>query len=227
MNKLEEFYEMLAYHYLKAANHMKAYQYLVKSGDAATRLYAYSESRMHYTKALEALAQLPDTEENHRRRVDTLIKQAGSSWRADPLEQNLTRLSEAERLAKELSNPDGIPGGDRLRLARIHYWMGRVYYLSNKLPEAIGYFKQVLEEAKELDEPELLVTPSITIGVIMLGQGHLDKAEALLRQAIPASALAVKNALGAGLEPLAARPQGRRCSIRMAVWSQGLRKAAD
>jgi class 3 adenylate cyclase/ribosomal protein L40E len=128
MNRLEEFYEMLAYHYQKAANHMKAYQYLVQAGDAAARLYAYAESRLHYAMALEALAQLPDTEGNHRRRVDTLIKQVGSSWRAVPLEQNLTRLFEAESLAKELSGPDGTPGGHRLRLARIHYWMGRVHY---------------------------------------------------------------------------------------------------
>ena len=56
------------------------------------------------------------------------------------------------------------------------------------MPEAIGYFKQVLEETTELDEPELLVTPSLTIGVIMLIQGHLDKAKALLSRAIPASA---------------------------------------
>ncbi|MFC1820828.1 hypothetical protein ACFLZG_07085, partial [Thermodesulfobacteriota bacterium] len=186
-NRLEEFYEMLAYHYLKAANHMKAYQYLVQAGDAAARLYAYSESRQHYAMALEALVQLPDTEDNHRRRVDTLIKQAGSSWRADPLEHNLTRLIEAERLAKELPNLDGTPGGDRRRLARIHYWMGRVYYISNKMPEAMGYFKQVLEEAQDLDEPELLVTPALTIGAIMFVQGHLDKAKAALSQAIPAS----------------------------------------
>ena len=139
---------MLAYHYLKASNHMKAYQYLVQAGDAAARLYAYAESRLHYAMALEALAQLPDTEDNHRRRVDTLIKQAGSSWRADPLEQNLTRLIEAERLAKELPSPDGTPGGDRLRLARIHHWMGRVYYISNKMLPFLLYFLQMLLKAK-------------------------------------------------------------------------------
>lgn len=188
MNRLEEFYEILAYHYLKATNHLKAYQYMVHAGDAAARLYAYAESRLHYEMALEALAQLPESEDNQRRRVDTMIKQAGSSWRADPLELTLIRLREAEGLAKELPNPDGTPGGDQLRIALIHHWMGRAYYGSNKMPEAIGYFKQVLEEVKELDEPELLVTPSLTIGVIMLVQGHLDKAKALLSLAIPATA---------------------------------------
>jgi class 3 adenylate cyclase/predicted ATPase len=187
-DRLEEFYEMLAYHYLKAANHMKAYHYLVQAGDAAARLYAHDEARLHYARALEALAQLPDTEENYRLRVDTLIKQVSSSFLADRLEQIMTRLLEAERLAKELPGPDGRPVGDRLRLARIHYWMGRAHYVANKMPEAIGYFQQVLEVADELDDPELLATPSFTIGAIMFIQGHQDKAKTLLSKAISASA---------------------------------------
>jgi tetratricopeptide (TPR) repeat protein len=182
---LEEYYEVLAYHYLKAGNHTKAYQYLVQAGDAASRKYAYAESRVHYTRALEALAKLPDTVENRQQNVDILIKQVSSSWRAIPLEESLPRLVEARRLAKELPSPEGKPGGDRLRLARIHYWLGRVHYIANKMPEAIGYFSQVLETAQDLEEPELLVTASLTIGGIMVIQGHLDKANAALSQAIP------------------------------------------
>jgi class 3 adenylate cyclase/tetratricopeptide (TPR) repeat protein len=187
-DRLEELYEMLGYHYSKSENHEKAYHYLVQAGDAAARLYAYAEARLHYARALEALARLPDTEDNHRRRVDTLIKQVSSSWRADPLEQNLTHLFEAERLAKELPGPDGTPDGDRLRLARIHYWIGRIHYGANKMPEAIGYFQRVLEVAEELDDPELLAIPSLTIGAVMVVQGHLGKGMALLSKAIPASA---------------------------------------
>jgi tetratricopeptide (TPR) repeat protein len=66
--------------------------------------------------------------------------------------------------------------------------MGRVHYGTNKMPEAIGYFQQVLEVAEELDDAELLALPSLTIGAVMLVQGHLDKAKSLLSKAIPASA---------------------------------------
>jgi tetratricopeptide (TPR) repeat protein len=55
------------------------------------------------------------------------------------------------------------------------------------MPEAIGYFQQVLEVAEELDDPELLAIPSLTIGAVMVVQGHLDKGKALLSKAIPAS----------------------------------------
>jgi tetratricopeptide (TPR) repeat protein len=186
--RLEEFYGMLGYHYSKSENHEKAYHYLVQAGDAAASLYAYAEARLHYARALEALARLPETEEYRQESVDVLIKQVSTSWRAVPLAQNMTRLFEAECLAKELPGPDGTPGGDPLRLARIHYWMGRMHYGANRMPEAIGYFQRVLEVAEELDEPELLAIPSLTIGAVMVVQGHLDKGMALLSKAIPASA---------------------------------------
>ena len=187
-DRLEEFYWMLGYHYSKSENYEKAHDYLVQAGDAAERLYAHAEARQHYAQALEALASLPDTEKNRKENVDVLIKQVSSSWRADPVEQTLARLFEAESLAKELPGPDGTPGGDRLRLARIHYWIGRIHYISNRMHEAIEYLQQVLVVAEELDDPELLVFPSLTIGAIMLVQGHLDKAMAMLSRASPASA---------------------------------------
>ena len=186
-DKLEGFYGMLGYHYSKSENQKKAHYYLVQAGDAAARLYAYADARVHYAQALEALHRLPDTEENRRARVDLLIKQVGSSWRSDSLEKNMTRLTEAERLAKELPGPDGTPGADRLLLARIHYWIGRLHYASNRMPEAVGYFQRVLEVADGLDDPELIAMPSLTIGVIMVVQGHLDKGIALLSKAISAS----------------------------------------
>ena len=184
-DRLEEFYEMLGYHYSKSENHEKAYHYLMKAGDIAAQLYSYDEAQLNYAHALEALAQLPDTETKYKRKVDGLIKQVSTSWRAEPLEKNLDQLGEAERLAKELPGPGGKPGGDQHRLTRIRYWMGRAHYMANKMPEAIGYFQQVLEVAEELDDPELLAIPSFTIGAIKFVQGHLDTAKALLIRAIP------------------------------------------
>ena len=52
------------------------------------------------------------------------------------------------------------------------------------MPTAIGYYRQVLEVAKELGDEELLAIPSSVIGQAMLLQGHYNKAEPLLLQAI-------------------------------------------
>jgi class 3 adenylate cyclase/tetratricopeptide (TPR) repeat protein len=183
--RIAEFTTIIGDHYLRGEAWGRAFDYLIQAGDAAARLHAHAEARLHYARALQAPAHLPDTEENRRRRVDALIKQTASSSRADSPEENLARLAEAERLVKELPGPDGTPGGDRLRLARVHFWMGRAHYVRGAQREAIGYFQQVLPVAQESGDAELLALPSSAIGQAMGMQGHLGQAEALLGQAIP------------------------------------------
>jgi hypothetical protein len=69
------------------------------AGDEAARLSADAEARGHYEKAINALAGLPDTVENRRRRVDTTLKRAAVSYIADRPDLNLARLAVAEALA--------------------------------------------------------------------------------------------------------------------------------
>jgi adenylate cyclase len=191
---LEELYQgytgeiaaQLARHYTEARDDEKAVDYLLQAGDAAGRLYAHAEARLHYTRALDALARLPDTVDNRRRRVDTLIKRVASAFRSESPQENLKLLAEAERLVGELPGPDGMPGSDRVRLARVHYWMGRIYQLGNALPEAIQYFSKVLAVAQEIGDPELLAIPSVHLGVVLMLQGRTGQAEPLLRQAMTA-----------------------------------------
>ncbi len=181
---LTAYYPLLAHHWSRAEVWPKSYEYWMRAGDAAVILYAYAEASQHYLGALEALSHLPDTDDNRRSRADAVFKLSYVSSAFHDPQQSLARLAEIEALLKELPGPDGVPGSDRLRLARTHYWMGRSHYLSNAMPAAIGYYKQVLDVAKELGDEELLAIPSSVIGQAMLLQGHYNKAEPLLLQAI-------------------------------------------
>jgi adenylate cyclase len=191
---LEELYQgytkqiavQLARHYSEAGEDDKALDYLIQAGDAAARLYAHAEARLHYTRALEALARLPDTVENRRRRVDTLTNRVASSWTADSAAESLERLAEAERLVGELTGPDGMPSSDRVRLARIHYYLGRIHYKGLRMPDAIAYYRRVLPVAQEIGDPELVGLPSMAIGQALAVQGRNGQAEPLLRQAMTA-----------------------------------------
>jgi tetratricopeptide (TPR) repeat protein len=127
---------------------------------------------------------LPDTVENRRGRVDTLIKRVASSWLADSPEENLERLVEAERVVGTFPDPDGILDSDRVRRARVHYWMGRIHQMNNALPEAFLYYGQVLPVGQEIGDPELIAIPSAAMGQALLAQGRTGKAELLLRQAL-------------------------------------------
>lgn len=184
-DRLAEYTSLIGEHFLRGEAWERAFDYLDKAGDAAARLYSHAEARMHYGGAIKALKNLEDSEENRRRRVDTIIKQTLSSWRAESPEQNLMRLSEAEQLAKELASPDGTPNGDCLRLARVYFWMGRVHYSRGEMGEALEYFKQVLPVAQEYGDRDLFAIPSGAIGQAMAVLGHLAEAKKLLGQAIP------------------------------------------
>lgn len=182
--QLTSYYPLLAHHWSRAEDWTKSYKYRMLAGDSAVALYAYTEASLHYLEALEALTHLPDTDENRRAKADTAFKLSNVSSATHDPQKNLARLTEIEAMLKELPGPDGVPGSDRLRLARTHYWMGRAHYLSGAMPTAIGYYKQVLAVAPELGDEELLAIPSSVLGQAMLLQGHFNKAEPLLRQAI-------------------------------------------
>lgn len=72
--RTDEITVQLARHYTEAGDADKAAEYLVQAGDAAARVYANEEARLHYTRALEALMSLPDTAETRRRQADALLK---------------------------------------------------------------------------------------------------------------------------------------------------------
>ena len=99
--RLSELSSIIGGHFLRGEKWERAFFYLDKAGDAAARLFAHAEARVHFAHALNALSHLEDTEDNRRKRVDTIVKQTISSWRADSPEQNLKRLAKAEQLAFE------------------------------------------------------------------------------------------------------------------------------
>jgi tetratricopeptide (TPR) repeat protein len=182
---VSEYVVALAYHFSQGEVWEKAVEYLIKAGDDAARLNAYVDARAHYMKAVEAFTRLPDNEQNRRRRVDTTNKLTSVSIFSESPDIHLARLAEAETIVKSLAPEGGeLAAEDRLRLARVHYWVGRAHYYRNQLREAVGYFRNVLAVAQEFKDPELLAVPASVLGRVMVTQGYYDKAYALLSQAM-------------------------------------------
>jgi tetratricopeptide (TPR) repeat protein len=181
--RLGEFSGLIAFHYLRGEAWDKALAYLLRAGDDALGLYANAEARQHYTAALIALDHLPDDEENRRRRVDTTVKLVSVSFASEDPGRNLARLVAVEPLARALTLPDGAP--DRLRLARVQFWMGRCHYYRNEQREAIGYYQAVLSVAQEFGDEVLLGGAASTIGRALVAQGRFQKARVLLEQSLP------------------------------------------
>lgn len=184
-NRLDEQLAILAYHYGRSERQDKAAKYALLAGDRAARLYANAEATSYYQHALDAFTHLTDTVDNRRARVEAAVKYVAVAWASEDPQRNLARLSQAEQLAKSLLSQKDVPGSDRILLARVHYWMGRIHYVQGASREAIGFYRQVLTVAQEFHDEELLAIPAAVMGQAMTVQGQFAKAAPLLESAIP------------------------------------------
>ncbi len=178
-----EYASFIGDHFMRGQVWKSAYEYLDKAGDAAAHMFAHAEARAHYARAIEALDHLDDSLENRRLRVDTIIKQTLASWRADTPEQNLNRLAEAKHFAEAIAHGGDASQQDQLRLARIHFWMGRVHHTRGEMEKAIGLFRQVLPVAQACGDEELLSIPAGALGQTMAVLGHLSESSGMLTKA--------------------------------------------
>jgi tetratricopeptide (TPR) repeat protein len=74
-DRLEEHYELLAYHYGGSANADKAVKYLDLANQKAAKLNAMEEAKAYFDEAMALLDALPETEENRQRRIALLVNQ--------------------------------------------------------------------------------------------------------------------------------------------------------
>ena len=72
-DRLEEFYEMLAYHYARGEDLGKAGTYLTLSGNKAAQRHSLWEACSFYKEALATLHRLPETEERKQQELDVLV----------------------------------------------------------------------------------------------------------------------------------------------------------
>jgi class 3 adenylate cyclase len=185
-DRLSEFYPILAKHFSEGEAWESAIDYLIRSGDLATRLYAHPEARSHYHAALRALAHLPITPAWQRMRVDTTIRLVKVGYLTEAPQVSVDRLLAAEAWTKDLLEQAEDDTADRLRLARVHYWMGTTLVLHvGGLPAAIPYFAQVLPIAQATDDAELLVVPSMIMGRGLTVRGNFVEACPLFVRILP------------------------------------------
>jgi hypothetical protein len=185
-DSLDENAALLAQHYAEAGDDAKTSVYAVCAGDAAARVFAYSEANAHYALALRALTRLPDAEEQQIKRVDTLVKQVSVSLRAEGPVETLKRLAEAESLARPFAMREGATREDRLRLARIQYWQGQALIHHNERRAGIHQLQRVLRVAQAENDPQLLAMPASVIGRSLVAQGRFAQAVPVLTDAIRA-----------------------------------------
>jgi len=166
-DRLEEFYEMLAYHYSKSDNHEKAYQYLKLSGEKAFGNYANLESYNFYKQAIDRLKQLPDTEENKRAQIEVLLLLYSPMYLLDFPEGTLDFLHEGENLSIEL--------GDERSLAKFYSQFGVYYNYKGDPLSGRKYSENGFAEARKIQDIDLMAPLAFSLCEIYNAMGEYHK----------------------------------------------------
>ena len=122
-DRLEEHYELLAYHYGRSANTDKAVEYLDLANQKAARLNAMEEAKTYFDEAMELLDTMPETEVNQQRRISLLVNQGIVSFLLFKSPEYYDLLTRYEPMARGLGNPE-LLGAFYARLGNCEYSFG-------------------------------------------------------------------------------------------------------
>jgi len=167
-DKLEEFYEALAYHYLRGENWEKAYQYLLASAIKVGMRYSLWEAFRFGKEGINVLSKMSQTEENKRRSIDARGMLALVMMALGYPEDSLEILQEGERLSREL--------GDEKSLARFHGHIGTYHTWTGDTQESVKYLEGAFQAAERAQDVELMAPIAFQLCVTYGNQGYVRKA---------------------------------------------------
>jgi predicted ATPase len=165
--RLEEFYEMLGYHYSQGDNPMRAYRYLKLSGDKAARTWANWEAVRFYKEAMQMLDSQQETEETKRDKLDVCLSMYNPLTLLGYPERSHETLQEAERLSRELE--------DARSLAYVYGRLGNYFSITGRLTLGSEYSEKAIDEAEKIGSIELIAPGAADFCVAQMHTGNYSR----------------------------------------------------
>jgi tetratricopeptide (TPR) repeat protein len=163
-DRLEEYYELLAYHYTRSGNKDKAVEYLDLANQKAAKANAIAEAYTYFTEAMRLLDMLPETEINQRRRIALLVNQGPIMLLLLKFQEYYNLLVHYRGMAVSLDNPWFV-GAFHVCLGWCARWFGRL----DEAIETLTKGAELCEAASNTDAAEL--------AYIVLQWSYLDKGD--------------------------------------------------
>ncbi len=148
-NRLEEFYEMLAYHYSLSNNSTKAYHFLKLSGDKALKTYSNWEAIRFYKEALRVLDSRTENEEMKREKMELMLLIHLPLMFLGYPEGGIEILERSEKLAQDL--------GDKKALVHVHRNLSLYHTFKGNLLLGVDYAEKCFNAAEKTGEIAILL----------------------------------------------------------------------
>lgn len=180
-HRLTEVYDQLAYHYARTHEHAKAFEYLTRFAESASRRYAHAEAVTALNEALAHAQQLPP-EQQDRAILTLLPALAFSSFSLMHFQESLDVFLHYQ------------PHAQRLQDARLtgpyHFWIGYFYNLLGSPDAAFSYLQRALADASRCGDEATagkthyeLARGYFWLGQLRQGLAHAQQAIPLLQRA--------------------------------------------
>jgi class 3 adenylate cyclase/tetratricopeptide (TPR) repeat protein/ribosomal protein L40E len=103
-DRLEEYYELLAYHYVRCDNKQKAVEYLKLANQKAIKVSAMEDALAYFEEVMNLLDTLPDNPVNREQRISILVHQGNTFMMLFKTQTYYELLTHYEPIAIELKN---------------------------------------------------------------------------------------------------------------------------
>ena len=173
-DRLEEYFEMLAFHYRRAEDWSRAYRYNRKAGKKAQSLSAYTETLSYLDTALEALKQLPRTRARVKQEIDLRFKMRPSLFPLGRHEDWASHVRKAELLARE--------NNDKVRLAKCYNYLASYSWIHGRNKEAIKLCEKGLDLAESSGDFSTKIAAKFHLGIALLYTGEFERQVAVHRE---------------------------------------------
>jgi class 3 adenylate cyclase/tetratricopeptide (TPR) repeat protein len=175
-DRLEEFYEMLAYHYSKSNNPKKAYTYFRLSGNKSMQKHSPWEALHHYKEAVNSIKELPPCDDTRKDQIEIYrLLHAPFAILGYP-EGSLEIFQDALEVSKKI--------GDAVNLAHFYTDIGFYQGFRGKLSNAIKSGKNAVQEAKKTDDSEAIISTINDLCYIYSWRGEYFKIAQLAPEGI-------------------------------------------
>jgi len=173
-DRLEEFYEMLAYHYWRGEDWSRAYRYNWEAGLKAQSFSAYIESLNFLGAALVALKKLPRTRTHLEQEIDLRHNMRSALFPLGRHDDWADHVRKAELLAREIN--------DNARLAKCYNYLASHHWIRGRHKEAIKLGEDGLRLAESAGDFSVEITTKFHLGIPLLYTGEFERQVALHRE---------------------------------------------
>jgi class 3 adenylate cyclase/tetratricopeptide (TPR) repeat protein len=125
LERLEEYYELIAYHYGRSENKEKCLEYLDRANQKASTLTAMEEAKGYFDEAMALLDTLPKTDVNRKRQISLLVNQSIVFFLLLKLPEYYDLLTRYESVASRVGDP-GLLGAFYACLGNCEWSFGKL-----------------------------------------------------------------------------------------------------